>query len=96
MVTVHEAAYYTAQRTKTIIRHMGEFTLHDSDHVFRVVHLMARLLPSDTIGKLSAPELMLLLLCAFFHDIGMAPQESVVLAWKKVWDNSRLLKNGLF
>jgi molecular chaperone HtpG len=34
---------YSVQRTKTIIRHMGEFTLHDSDHLFRVLYLMEKL-----------------------------------------------------
>src|SRR5690606_1990422 len=30
----------------------------------------------------------LLILTAFFHDIGMAPDEKEVLAWKKVWDKN--------
>ena len=29
---------------------------------------------------------MLLILSAFMHDIGMAPDEKNILAWKKVWD----------
>ena len=83
---VENATSYAFQRTKTIIRHMGEFTLHDGDHLFRVLHLMERLMPEETIKKLSSPELLLLIISAFFHDIGMAPEEKEVLAWKKIWD----------
>ncbi len=85
---VEDAASYAFQRTKTIVRHMGEYTLHDGDHLFRVLNLMERLLGSSIIKNLSAPELMLLALTAFFHDIGMAPDEREVIAWKKVWDSS--------
>ncbi|RJE71552.1 HD domain-containing protein [Reichenbachiella sp. MSK19-1] len=83
---VDQSVYYAHQRTKTIIKHMGEFTLHDSDHLFRVLYLMEKLLTDDNIEKLSSPELMLLILSAFFHDIGMAPNEEEIIAWKKVWD----------
>lgn len=77
---------YAFQRTKTIIKHMGEFTLHDGDHLFRVLNLMEKLLTEQTIKNLSSPELMLLIMSAFFHDIGMSPDEKEVLTWKKVWD----------
>lgn len=85
---VDEAVKYAYDRTKTIIRHMGEFTLHDSDHLFRVLYLMETLLTEKNICKLSSPELMLLILSAFFHDIGMAPSEKEVIVWKKIWDKS--------
>ena len=83
---VDDATYSAYQRTKTILRHMGEFTLHDGDHLFRVLKLMEKLLSPEILDKLSVPELMLLILSAFFHDIGMAPK--TVLAWKKIWDAS--------
>ncbi len=83
---VQNAFGYAYQRTKTIIKHMGEFTLHDGDHLFRVLTLMERLLTRGTIQNLSSPELMLLILSAVFHDIGMAPSENDVLTWKKIWD----------
>lgn len=83
---VHSAVSYSIQRTKSIIRHMGEFTLHDSEHLFRVLNLMERLVSKETIEQLSVPELMLLILSAFFHDIGMSVDEKEVLTWKKVWD----------
>lgn len=85
---VDEATIYAYQKTKTILMHMGEFTLHDGDHLFRVLILMEKLLSTEQVHKLSVPELMLLILSAFFHDIGMAPEEKDVLSWKKVWDIS--------
>lgn len=86
LTLVEEAVSYAFQRTKTIIKHMGEFTLHDGDHLFRVLNLMEKLLSEQTIKNLSSPELMLLILSAFFHDIGMSPDEKEVITWRKIWD----------
>lgn len=86
LALIDDATFYAFQRTKTILKHMGEFTLHDGDHLFRVLALMERLLSPDQIEELSIPELMLLILSAFFHDIGMAPDEVDVQAWKKAFD----------
>jgi molecular chaperone HtpG len=83
---IENAVAYSIQRTKTIIKHMGEYTLHDDVHLFRVLYLMERLLSKDTIDSLSIPERMLLILSAFFHDIGMAPDEREVVTWQKIWD----------
>src|SRR5258706_8457397 len=76
---VNEAVEYAYQRTKSILRHMNEFTLHDGDHLFRVLHLMERVLTEKNIRSLSIPELMLLTLSAFYHDLGMAVDEFEVL-----------------
>jgi len=84
---VDDATNYAYQKTKTILKHMGEFTLHDGDHLFRVLALIERLLSEEQLAELQVPELMLLILSAFFHDIGMAPAEKDVLSWKKVWDS---------
>ncbi|MDM1044374.1 ATP-binding protein [Myroides sp. 1354] len=91
---IDEAVSYAFQRTKTIIKHMGEFTLHDGDHLFRVLNLMEKLLTEPVIKKLSSPELMLLILSAFFHDIGMSPDEKDVLAWKKNWDTEPVFEDS--
>jgi molecular chaperone HtpG len=88
LALVDDASYYSYQRTKTILRHMGEFTLHDGDHLFRVLKLMENVLSPANVDKLSVPELLMLILSAFFHDIGMAPDEKTVTAWKRVWDTS--------
>ena len=41
---VKDAVTYAYHRTKTIIRNMGEFTLHDGDHSFRVLRLMEKII----------------------------------------------------
>jgi hypothetical protein len=86
LTLVDEATYYSFQKTKTILINMREFTLHDGDHLFRVLALMERLLTPAQIKELSVPELMLLILSAFFHDIGMAADERHVNSWRKAWD----------
>ena len=90
---VDDAAYYAYQRTKVVLRHMGEFTLHDGDHVFQVLRLMEPLIGIHNLKSLSVPELMLLVLSALFHDIGMAPAEQDVVAWKKLWDSSETFES---
>ena len=85
---VNDATYFAYQKTKTILMHMGEFTLHDGDHLFRVLRIMEKLLSPEKIEEMSVPELMLLILSAFFHDIGMAAEEKDVFSWKKIWDLS--------
>lgn len=93
LTLIDDATFYAFQRTKTILTHMGEFTLHDGDHLFRVLTLMERLLSSDQIEEFSIPELMLLILSAFFHDIGMAPDEVDICAWKKYFDTEPTFAN---
>jgi len=84
---VHDAVYYCHHRSKLILRYMGEFTLHDSEHLFRVLQLMGLLIPDDTLNRLSNPELALLILTAFFHDIGMSPSENEVRSWLGIWNS---------
>lgn len=82
---IFESVDYAYQKSKLILKYMPEYTLHDGEHLFRVLYLMEKLIPDDKINKLSPPELMLLILTAFFHDIGMAPYEKELRAWKKDW-----------
>jgi molecular chaperone HtpG len=86
---VNEAVHYCYQRSKLIVRHMGEFTLHDGEHLFRVLRWMGLLIPESTLKQLSNPELALLILCAFFHDMGMAPAEAEVNCWLGIWQNGQ-------
>ena len=88
VLLVENGIKYAIQRTKPIIKYMGEYTLHDSDHLFRVLEIMELLLTEQQIRRLNTPELMLLILSAFFHDIGMAPSESEVTNWKTAWDQT--------
>lgn len=83
---INDAINYSYHRHKMIMGYMGEFTLHDSEHLFRILHLMGELIPDTTLKKLSTAELMLLILTAFFHDIGMAPSEITVRAWNGVFE----------
>lgn len=86
---VNEAVNYCYHRSKMVIRYMGEFTLHDGEHLFRVLRWMELLMGEVTLKELSNPELALLILTAFFHDIGMAPPEEEVRCWQGVWKNSQ-------
>jgi molecular chaperone HtpG len=85
--TVNKIINGAAERAKVIIRQMPEYTLHDETHFYRVLILMDRIIPESTLKKLSVPELMLLILSAFLHDIGMAPEEKLVRAWKQDWED---------
>ena len=65
---------------------MGEYTLHDEIHLFRVLELMDLLIGEDNLQLMTAPELMLLIISCFFHDLGMAPLESEIQTFRKIWD----------
>lgn len=54
-----------------------DFTLHDSQHSYRVAERMTELTPEGTLPNLSPYELAMLLLAAYLHDIGMAPPQSL-------------------
>ena len=82
---VNDIVTFACDKSKTILKYMPEYTLHDQTHLFRVLLLMERLIPPDTLDQLSIPELMMLILSAFLHDIGMAPEEEDISAWKKIW-----------
>src|ERR1035438_5173653 len=53
----------------------SDFTLHDEGHAFRVAENMVELIPTDVFALLPPYELGLLLLSAYLHDIGMAPEK---------------------
>jgi len=75
-------------KSKLILKYMPEYTLHDGEHLFRVLYNMEKLIPDENIKQLSIPDLMLLILTAFFHDLGMAPYETEIRAWKKDWSGT--------
>lgn len=54
-----------------------DFTLHDSQHSFRVAERMAEL-AGGVIEAMSAYELAFLLLSAYLHDMGMSPPQRYV------------------
>lgn len=55
-----------------------DFTLHDSQHAFRVAERMVDIMPTDVVTALSSYELALLLLSAYLHDIGMCPEQGIL------------------
>jgi hypothetical protein len=57
-----------------------DFTLHDSQHSFRVAERMIEIMPQDVSEKLSTYELALLLFASYLHDIGMSPNKSSLSA----------------
>lgn len=70
-----------------------DFTLHDADHSFRVAERMWEIIPPETQKILSEYELVLLLLSAYLHDIGMSPDYGKV---KKHFDClTTIEKSGL-
>lgn len=92
---VFESVDYAYQKSKLIIKYMPEYTLHDGEHLFRVLYLMEKIITVDKLKKLSTPELLLLILTAFFHDIGMCPKEEEIRAWKKDWTDIEPTENEL-
>ncbi len=85
---IDELVFEAYQQTKTVVSHMSEYTLHDGEHLFRVLYLMERIAGDTLLNALTAPELLLLVATAFYHDIGMAPPAEEVLTWKKYWDET--------
>lgn len=86
---VEDLVFDAYQQTKTVVLNMPEYTLHDGEHLFRVLHLMERLAGEDLLSKLTPPELLLLIATAFYHDIGMAPSQEDVRIWRRYWDAER-------
>lgn len=54
-----------------IPENMPEFTLHNANHSAKVVELMGKIIPSDTLNHLNIIELSVLIYAAYLHDIGM-------------------------
>jgi hypothetical protein len=51
-----------------------QYTLHDESHFLRVVEIMAMVL-GETVDQLNSIELCLLILTAYYHDLGMVMTE---------------------
>ncbi|MFJ7915418.1 MULTISPECIES: ATP-binding protein [unclassified Lysinibacillus] len=79
---VESGVEYAEGRTKTVIRYMDEYTLHDETHLHRILSLMEKIIPETTLNNLQPLELALLILSAFFHDLGMAPKEKEIKIYK--------------
>src|SRR5580704_5088227 len=53
-------------------REMDTFTMHDRTHGLKVAHLMWQILAPTRRLSLTPPEIALLVLAAYLHDVGMA------------------------
>jgi len=53
-------------------REMETFTMHDPNHALKVSHLMWYIIKPERRNKLTPPEIALLVVSAFLHDLGMA------------------------
>lgn len=88
LTLIYNVGNFAIERLKTVIKNMPEFTLHDENHIFNMLKIIDKIIPVESIKKLSIPDLMMLLLSIFLHDIGMAPDESHILAWKNQLSDS--------
>ncbi len=79
---VNEVYDYSKNKTKTIIKNMPQFTLHDIDHINNMLNIAAKLITKTRLTKLSIPDLMMIIISICLHDIGMAPEETSVQSWK--------------
>lgn len=75
---VLEVGQYAVLKSKTIIGIMNEFTLHDDVHLFNMLHIIDKLIPKALKEELSIPDIMLLFLAVFLHDIGMCPTQNIM------------------
>lgn len=91
LTIVESGVSYAETRAKTIIRYMDEYTLHDETHLYRVLSLMEKIIPDTTLNNLQALELSLLILSAFFHDLGMSPKEREIKIYKGLIDKNQEL-----
>ena len=53
-------------------REMETFTAHDRTHARKVAHVMWHILDEERRKRLTPPEIALLILSAYIHDVGMA------------------------
>lgn len=87
LALVLEVGTFAIERLKTVIKNMSEFTLHDETHIFNMLTIIGKLIPQENLRKLSTPDLYMLIISVFLHDIGMAPDEKHILAWKNQISN---------
>lgn len=65
------------QKVETILKHVGdngiffEYTMHDITHVNGILLLYDRIIPDATKSVLTPADWLMIVLAAYFHDIGM-------------------------
>lgn len=73
----------TIPELKHIVRVFPTYTNHDDEHSLKILELIEMLL-GDSVEYLSAPEVSVLLLSAFWHDLGMVCNDPNEIK-KEVW-----------
>jgi hypothetical protein len=68
---VNNVAEHVGPRLDRIRLTFPEYTEHDIKHSRNIIDLLGRFIPAETVAKLNALELALLLLSALLHDAGM-------------------------
>lgn len=61
-----------------------DFTLHDAGHSFRVANRMLEVVPIVSKNELSEYDLLMMLLSAYLHDVGMTPEYKKIDSHYKV------------
>lgn len=82
LTLIQNVGEYSVSISKSIIMNMREYTLHDDNHIFNMLYLAGKLIPKDSLSHLSTPDIMMIILAIFLHDIGMSPQGDLIRAWK--------------
>ncbi len=82
LALVHSIGEDAVNLSKAIILNMPEYTLHDENHIFNMLYLAGKIIPPNVMSNLSTPDLMMIILAVFLHDIGMSPSKELVQAWK--------------
>lgn len=82
LALVHSIGEDAISLSKAIILNMPEYTLHDENHIYNMLYLAGKIIPQNVMSNLSTPDLMMIILSVFLHDIGMSPNKELVQAWK--------------
>ncbi|WP_270213448.1 ATP-binding protein [Dorea formicigenerans] len=72
MMVRESNSFYEAKSSTTILKHSETSQ----------ITIIGKLIPQENMKALSAPDLFMLIISVFLHDIGMAPDEKYILAWK--------------
>lgn len=90
----HDLEKMARVHLKRITRILPEFDIHDEKHSEKVILNIEQLLGDKIINALSAYELFLLHLAAFFHDCAMAPSDWEINLLKLTEGTSLLSTNN--
>ncbi len=79
---IQSVGQYSTAISKSIIINMPEYTLHDENHIFNMLYLTTKLISKEALSKISTPDILMIILAIFLHDVGMSPESELIRAWK--------------